>query len=654
MNDKPKSKDNINQGILLFQGAWNQLQGDALNKALSDYSEGIQESISQKGGGFTNQSMDVQQGFAAEAHHTGSFNIEAAANGQNNHRATRDVGTHNDPVADIHVTTPDGTTKHQVKFYKDGEKTAAALSPEKYDGVGKIVPKDQVDSVKASARKQAQRNKDTRPNVSKSNQDTADNATDTLTSSDGKVSSKGLNRKGDGSAEELVRETKTKGSGPEYKEKGRVRSEFNSMQYRNAAKAGAIGGAVSEGATVLLEVLRSDEPLTMDQCMEAAQRVVVSSVKGAGNALLITSIQHAGQAMIDAAAQQTSKAIGQTIGKQLIKGNVAAAVAQITVQLAQNLYKFSTGEIDNLQFASSTIGGAVQVVGTSLAFSVGTGAGVYLGASVPAAISGYAIGGTTLGALGVMASGAVFAIGFAVAAGAYVNHFSSKGVALANADLKSALELLNGGQIDLSTYVGKVGKMSELTFSWSDILPFSGAISVISEYGYRKNQLRAVQSSILDQLNALPEQERAILQELANQYNEAITDIDRQYEEARASITEQAFDQFDAMSKDLSQYLEMQYLMFAPVRKSYFEHSALMDIELRKQQETEDRSQAFAHELEELQNRLEGFTVSNQVDSNIKQVVQETIRTRMEMLIPHKTGWDQACEFLELQKDLSL
>jgi hypothetical protein len=649
MRNKRKSKDDINQAALQFQGAWNQLQGDALRNALSDYSKGIQESISLRGGGFTNQSLDVQQGFAAEAHHTGSFNIEAAAKGQNNHRATRDVGTHNDPVADIHVITPDGTTKHQVKFYRNGEKTAAALSPEKYDDVGKIVPKDQVDSVKASARKQALRNKDTRPNVSKSNQDTTDNATDALTSSDSKVSSKALNRKGDGSAEELVKEAKTKENGPEYKEKGRVRSEFNSMQYHNAAKAGAIGGAVSEGATILLEVLRSDEPLTMDQCMEAAQRVVVSSVKGAGNALLITSIQHAGQAMIDAAAQQTSKAIGQTIGKQLIKGNVAAAVAQITVQLAQNLYKFSTGEIDNLQFASSTIGGAVQVVGSSLAFSVGTGVGAYLGASVPAAISGYAIGGTTLGALGVIASGAVFAIGFAVAAGAYINHFSSKGVALANADLKSTLELLNGGQINLSTYVGKVGNMSELTYIWTDILPFSGAISVISEYGARKNQLRVVQISILDQLHVLPEQERAMMQELANQYSQAITDIDRDYEETRASITKQAFDQFDTMSKDLNQYLEMQYLMFAPVRKNYIERSALMDIELRKQQANEDRLQVFAHELEDLQDKFEGFTMSNQVDRTIKQVVHETILTRMEMLIPHKTGWDQACEFLELQ-----
>lgn len=649
MSDKQKSKKSIDQGILQFQGAWNQLQGDALNKVLSDYGKTIQESISKKTGGFTNQTIDVQQGFVAEAHHAGSFNIEAAAKGQNNHRATLDTGIHNDPIADIHVATPEGTTKHQVKFYKDGESTAAALSPERYDEVGKIVPQDQVESVKAAARKQALRNKDTRPNVSKSNQDTADNATGTLSSSDGKVASTSLNRRGKGSAEELVKEVKAKDSGPEYKEKGRVRSEFNSMQYSNAAKAGLIGGAVSESATILLEVLRSDEALTMDQCLEAAQRVVVSSVKGAGNALLITSIQHVGQAMVDAAAQQTSKSIGQTIGKQLIKGNVAVAVAQISVQLAQNLYKFSTGEIDNLQFASSTIGGTVQVVGAGLAFNVGGGVGAYLGANVTAAISGYAIGGTTLGALGVMASGAAFAIGFAVATGIYVNHFSSKGIELANTDLKSALVLLNDGEIDLSTYAGKVSTMSELTFSWSDILPFSGAISVISEYGTRKKQLRAVQSSIINQLAALPEQEREIMQELSNQYSKAITDIDHQYEEARASITKQALDQFDSMSKDLSQHLEMQYLMFAPVRKNYIELSALMDIDLRKQQEIDERSQAFAYELEELQGKLKGFIGSDQGNLDIKQVIQETICTRMEILIPNQTGWDQACEFLEFQ-----
>lgn len=651
MSNKPTPKDAINQGILQFQGAWNQVQGDALNQALADYGKGIQDAISQKGGGFTHQSMDVQQGFAAEAHHAGSFNIEAAAKGQNNHRATRDVGTHNDPVADIHVTTPDGTTQHQVKFYKDGEKTAAALSPEKYDGVGKIVPKDQVDSVRDSAHRQAQRNKDTRPEVSRSNQDTADNATDTLKSGDGQVSSTGLNRKGKGSAEELVEQAKTKENGPEYQETGRVRSAFNTMQYCNAAQAGAIGGAVSESAAILLEALRSDEPWTEDQCWDAAQRVVLSSVKGAGNALLVTSIQHTGQAMIDA-AQQASLDISQTVGKQLIKGNVATAVAQITVQLANNLYKFSRGEIDNLEFASSTIGGAVQVVGSSLTFSLGTGAALYLGASVPSVISDFAINGTTLGTLGVMASGVAFAIGFSVATGAYVNHFSSKGIAIANADLRSALELLNGGEIDLSTYVGTIGTMSELTFSWGDMLPFSGAISVVSEYSVRKNQLRAVQSSLINQLNDLPEQERAILRELARQYEGAITTIDRRYEEARASISRQASEQFNAMSQDLNRHLEMQYLIFEPVRKNYTEQSARMDIQRRKQRDNEIRSRAFEHELESLRDKLKGVSGPGSEDQTIKQVEQvvlETILTRMEMLIPHKTGWDQACEFLELK-----
>ncbi|WP_312410255.1 hypothetical protein [Pseudescherichia sp.] len=648
MKNKPKAKDAVDSGIAQFQGAWNQLQGDALNTALAEYGKGIQKSISVKGGGFTNQSIDVQQGFAAEAHHAGSFNIEAAAKGKNNHRATRDVGTHNDPVSDIHVITPDGVTKHQVKFYKDGQKTAAELSPEKYDGIGKIVPQDQVDAVKSSASKQAKRNQETRPSVAKSNQDTADNAKGSLSSSDGEVSSTGLNRKGEGSAEELVKEAKANENGPEYKEKGRVRSEFNAMQYRNAAKAGAIGGAVSESAGILLEVLRSDEPLTMDQCMEAAQRVVISSVKGAGNALLITSIQHAGQAMLDAATQQASKTIAQSLGKQLIKGNVAAAVAQITTQLAQNLYKFSTGEIDNLQFASSTIGGVVQVVGGSLAFSLGAGAGAYLGAIVPAAISGYAIGGTTLGALGVMASGAVFAIGFALAAGAYVNHFSLKGINIAHDELKSAMELLNGGQIDLSTYVGQVSKMSELHFSLSDILPFSGAISIISEYGARKAQLQAVQSNLRSQLSDLPNQEREVMKELLRQYESAITDIERRYHEARNNITRQAFDQFGAMSRDLNQHLELQYLLYASVRKDYVAQSELMDVELRKQQNDRIRAQSFAIELSELRDKLQSSCESDKSEQSIKNIMQEAIFYRMEMLIQRNTGWDQACEFLEL------
>lgn len=645
-NQQQQEKINIsqvlNQGITIqLQGVWNQMQNDALNHAFESYGKDIQESISLKSGGFTNQSMDVQQGFVAEAHHVGSFNIEAAAKGENNYRATRNVGTYNDPVADIHINTPDGTTKHQVKFYKDGKKTAAALSPQKYDGIGKIVPQDQVNEVKTAAGKQAKRNQETRPNISNSNQDTANNATDTLTSRDGKVSSKGLNRKGENSSEELVKEARIKKKGPEYKDKQRVRSEFNAMQYRNAVKSGAIGGMVSESASILLEFLRNDEPLTMADCEKAAKRVVISAAKGAGNALLVTGIQHIGQSLIDTASQQaTNKAIGQTLGKHLIKGNVAAAIAQITTQLAQNLYKFSQGKIDSLELTSSTIGSVAHTVGASLAFNAGTGVATYIGTIFPAAVSGYAIFGTTLGTFGVMAVGTVFSIGFALAAGAYVSHFSSKGLKIASQDLSLALEQLNGGKINLSTYIGKVGKMSELTFDWSDALPFSGAISVISEYSARKNQLKRIQNDLLNQLDSLSEQEQELLSELANQYKQAIKSIDLQYEAARSDITRQASERFDVMEQELKQYLEVQYLWHAPIRKNYAENIVFLELEAKREKEKDRRMQFFKEELHILKNKI-----SFESD-DVQSILQLTIQSRMVDLVPNNTGWDKACEFL--------
>ena len=658
MRTKSTSKGVADQTISRLQGAWNQHQGDALNETLAEYGRGIQKSISTDDGVLKDIALGYSQGFAAEHHHKGSFNIDAASKGQNNHRATLKteyIGRGSDPVVDILVSTPDGKTKHQVKYWANGKKTAKALEPDKYDNVGKIVPKDQVPDVKDAAREKALDKKNSEPSVSRSNQHTADSATDKLTSLDGKVSSTPLPRRGPGSSEDLVekaKEAKKEGkSGPEYAEKGRVRREFNSKQYRNAAKFGLIGGAATESIAFLVKELRSDKPLTKERSLEVAQRVVVSSVTGAGNALLVTNIQHIGQTMIDAAeAQPTGKALNKVIGKQIVKGNVAATVTQITIQLAKNLYKFSNGKIDNLEFASSTIGSIVQSVGGSLAFYGGSSVGTYLGASVPAAISGHAIGGTTLGTLGVIASGAAFAIGFAVATGAYVSHFSAKGVALASSDLKSTLELLNGGKINLSTYVGKVGTMSELNFDWrNDILPFSGAISVISEYSVRKNQLREVQNSILDQLDSLPEQERAVMQELANQYNEAMNFIDEEFQKARDEIDIQVSDQLDAMSKDLERHMEIQYLLFSPIRKNYDTNIELIDIGMQKQRRNKDRANVYQSELKRLQEKLAKIPVSDQTNGDLVKEIQETILARMGALIPETTSWDQACHFLELQ-----
>ncbi|WP_217278783.1 hypothetical protein [Achromobacter pestifer] len=127
-DDSKRKSESVDFGFSFAAGGFNQLQGDALNSAFADYKTKIMDSITTKSGDLTKQSIDVQQGFTAEAHQVGSFNIEAAAKGQLNHRATLDVGQVNDPVADIRVHTPDGSHDYQVKFYKDGKRRGAGAT----------------------------------------------------------------------------------------------------------------------------------------------------------------------------------------------------------------------------------------------------------------------------------------------------------------------------------------------------------------------------------------------------------------------------------------------------------------------------------------------------------------------------------------------
>ncbi|WP_417026892.1 hypothetical protein [Citrobacter sp.] len=67
-----EKKDILEQGFTQALGGFNELQNAFLVDALDQYSVLIKKSISTDNGVITNQSLDIQQGFAAEAHHTGS------------------------------------------------------------------------------------------------------------------------------------------------------------------------------------------------------------------------------------------------------------------------------------------------------------------------------------------------------------------------------------------------------------------------------------------------------------------------------------------------------------------------------------------------------------------------------------------------------
>lgn len=660
-NSKHKS-ESINFGSSFALGGFNQLQGDALNTTLADYKTGIMSSVTSKSGHLTNQSLDVQQGFTAEAHHVGSFNIEAAAKGQLNHNATLDVGQVNDPVADIRVNTPAGSHDYQVKFYKDGDSTAAALSPKKYNTVGKVVPKDQVQDVKDAASKRAAK-AGNRPEVADSYKDTADKATDKLSSNDDKkIQSTGLNRKGEGSAEELAKQAKEKGEGPEYKETARVRAEFNGMQYRNAAKSGALLGATFAAAGELYGILGSNEPMSKERCMEAAQNIVFSALKGAGRAVAVTGVQHLGQMMADTAAKAASKtaakaagtaaakagasSMGGSIGQQLTKGNVAAATVAIAISLGENLYKFCNSEIDSIEFASLSIGSTIQIVGTTCATGLAAPASAFLGQFIASSVSSTAVLGTTLGALGPIALGAVFAIGFSLAIGSFVGHFQSVGSKIAIKDITGAAAKLASGQITLTQYATSVGTLSENKFAWTDCIPSASAISVLSEYSMRKGQLKSIQADMYSRFDQIDQAERRQMEELMEQFKYQIHAMDLQYEQAKREVITQGAYKFGEMRTSLDKHLEMNYLLFTPVIKQYQDDTNFITAEKQKEEQAQGRINSYMKEIEHLNAMVDQDLSSSPEDRLLKLQLDGALKDRVDLILPATTGFDQAYEFL--------
>lgn len=652
-------KESLEVGFTFTHAGFNELQNNFLNEALENYRTNVRDAISRKDGAITDQSLNVKQGFVAEAHHAESYNIRAASQGKNNHRASRDTGIHNDQKTDIRIKTPDETVDFQLKYYGKAEKTAVELSHPDYDDVGKVGPAEQIDGIKESAKRRAQRNQDSRPEVSKSNQHTADNVDDCISA--GGVSSDPLNRKGKVGSDELTKEAESNPNGPEYAHEAEVRMDFNAMQYRNAIKSGLISGACMQSATELYDVLSSDKKLTEEECMAIAQRIAMNAVENAGKAALVTGIQHVGQAMVDSASQAarqaaTKSATGaaasaatSTVGKHLIKGNVAAVTATIAIDLGKNLYAFTNGDIDSMEFTAATVGSTVQAVGGALAYGAGTGTAAFMGQFVAAGIGQTAVLGTTLGALGPIAVGAVFAIGFSMAVGAYTNHFSSIGQQIAISDIRYAAEQLGCGNITLTEYTGVVGTMSEFSFRWTDILPFAGAISVFSEYGSRKRQLQSVRNEMNARMETLDQQESLHMAEMLKQFDNQIAVIDLNYEHARQQLSEQASGQFDQMREALDQHLEMNYVMFAPIRKSHQQDVATMDISKKLEEERQSKIKSYEEELNHLALLMNSQFGTSPKDEQARAAYEKTLRSRLELLVPARTGFDKACEFLLIE-----
>ncbi len=127
----------------------------------------------------TGQDVHYAKGFAAEAWHAQTFNVDAIRQGMAGDAWTPQETTQATRAQDIAF----GMAREdpaQLKYYGSGEDTAKAISRPDYEGLGKVVPSDQVDEVRTAAARLSNANAETRPEQAQQYRHTAENAADHL------------------------------------------------------------------------------------------------------------------------------------------------------------------------------------------------------------------------------------------------------------------------------------------------------------------------------------------------------------------------------------------------------------------------------------------------------------------------------------------
>ena len=612
-------------------GNINHRQHLRLDRELAEYGRRISDAVSNR-----NQSIDVRQGFGMEAHHVGSYNVEAAARGDLEHKSR--LAPSGNKTTDI-VTEGYGgrTVDSQAKSWKTAKDTASALSEPRYtkSDVDKVAPKNQAEDIVSISQSRAAKNRTSDPQRSRDYQHTAAKTKGHVSHPDNPdIKSAAITRE---QSKNLAKADR-RGRQVEYPDSKQKQAQLQKLQYVNAAKAGAIGGAVYSAAGEVIRLLQRRGELSQKDLEQALCNVLIGAAKGAGGALLTTGVQHFGRV----------PAVANTVGRSLSKGHVAPLVASIAMQFGQDVCRMCNGEIDGIEVAESTINGACQSVaaagGYALGLKGGTALGPYVATLVGGKVASATVFGLSMGVLGPVVAGMVGGALAAMAAGAYINNCQQEGVKLAVKDLEASFEAMQYGKLDLVGYVGEVGKMSELRFSWGDLLPLCGGFAVLGEYKVRKGQLKAMDEKIQRARADLSKQEREIMRCLRERYNEQVTRIEGHFASQHAELLDQFDMAFQRMEQDLDTHLNLQNRLFAARNANLITHLEQLHrnavaTEQWQAETAEARSQVQAL-LEDLE-RHEGAISPEQ-----RTLMRQALDARLSGLLPDDTPADLVQRFM--------
>lgn len=520
MKDKKKTHNRIiDNTISSFNINDSIKQSQKLNDALEQYSKTISETALKK----QNLKGPNRRGFLFEDHHVNSHNIEAQKSrnplGAFTDRDSKLMEHHpNNIHEEIDIQTKDGSYEAQLKAYKDGEASAKSISDPKYKGKEKVIPSDQVDDAKKAAKRESLRNKDSRPEMSESYNDTAENVTD----STGK--SKPI------STDELKEIDKKSSNGEkvEYKDKEKVLRDFEKSEIKNDLKSGFTSAAIGEGISILLKIKNGEEILTEEQFLESFENIVK---KGTENSIKNYFSRHAAKKIFTK----------DLAGGVLKRGNMATFAVSTTYDIGKVLYKYAIGQIDEgelVQKSGETVYSSTAVfIGSSLGEAVGTSAGIAAGKAIGGTI------GTALGPIGTIVGSVVGGYIFGKTSEIIIGTASKEGVQHFESDYISYMDSLQSGNIYKAVDI--IGSMDTYEPNLKHLIPGYGFFSQISEYNARKDELNRINERLSSDLhdarsgvwlNALKEQYNSQCLEIESNLASNLGDINNQFKSQTTNI----------------------------------------------------------------------------------------------------------------------
>ena len=276
------------------------------------------------------QGSDKQNhGGAAERKEVHDRNVEKIKNGTDPNAKLSESGI--DQSADFY----DGKVGYQSKFCSTPKKTFGALmQKDTYDGVKKIVPKDQGDKIRELA-KDAPKDYKTKAEQCKANGDM-----------DGYQENMKLSKRAENIAKTTVESDLT------YEDSKKLIANKKKDLILNAAKdchsagmdsmkaAGKIA-VVFNGAKNIFEALNGNE-----ECEESIKNTVVDTAKASASAYAIgftaTAVSTGAGALASAVSNNTVASALESFSK-----GAAPAIAVVgTVELTKSIYRYAKGDID--------------------------------------------------------------------------------------------------------------------------------------------------------------------------------------------------------------------------------------------------------------------------------------------------------------------